>query len=206
MTTPNDPLAGMKLMHIWRDCVWAARIHPHAKLVLLALGRFMDGEGQGCSMSYSQLAYDCNLDERTVKRLVQKLKDVWLHKITAGGRLIPGVGRENLYNTMFPPSVVDAVRADKLRTLQSQTGVAINHPGGARGKVERAHKSRASHNRVDRGGPQTHVHCTVEGGRKQSRQKDYTTDSAAIGAASAADATNVIPFRLQRLPLTGEAV
>jgi len=56
---PNDPLAGMPVMHIWRDCVWAAQLHPLNKLVLLCIGRFMDGDARDSSMSYAQIQRDC---------------------------------------------------------------------------------------------------------------------------------------------------
>jgi hypothetical protein len=103
---PSDPLADMQVMHVWRDCVWKAKIHPYHKLVLLCVGRFMDGDGKGASMSYGQIARDCNIDESTAKRIVNKLKDVWLHRVTAGGDLKPGIGRENLYHSLTPPSAL----------------------------------------------------------------------------------------------------
>jgi len=86
---------------------------------------------------------------------------VWLHRVVAGGRLIPGTGRENLYHAMTPPSVLDEVRARKLAALQEKTGVAIKHPGGLKEKVRSARKTGVSGRDANRGGGKPHVLCTV---------------------------------------------
>ena len=134
--TTHDPLAGKPKMHVWRDCVWAAQIPPMQKLVLLCIGRYMDGEGKRCSMSFAQMARECNIHESTAKSIVGKLVGVWLHKVTAGGRLIPGVGRENLYQAMTPQSVVEVLRQKRLAELQAKNaGVVSGDPDRSTGVV-----------------------------------------------------------------------
>jgi hypothetical protein len=169
---PNDPLADMATMHVWRDCVWAAPIHPHAKLVLLCIGRFADGEGKGSSMSYAQIARDCNISEPQAKKMVKAVRDLFLHVEVGKGRLVPKVGRENLYHVMAPPSVVDRVREQ----ASKQAGVSNRDP--------------------DRGIQGTHVHCPVN----QYRKIPVRTPHGSCGGetAAVAAATNVIPLDLSR--------
>jgi hypothetical protein len=168
-----DPLAGLPFMHCWRDCVWAADLHPYAKLILLCIGRFMDGKGRDASMSYAQIARDCNIDESTAKKWVRKVRDLWLHVETSKGRLIPKVGRENLYHAMIPPSALDLVLERLIAEQQAAIGVAIGHPA------------------TERGGPQPHVLClaiqeeNLSVGGEGSCGRDDSLD---------ADATNVVPL------------
>jgi hypothetical protein len=129
----NDPLAGLPFMRLFRQCVYAARIGNQAKSVLIRIADEVDGDGRSGSISYAKLAYDLELDERTVKRIVKKFKDVWLHVQRCGGRLVPGVGRENMYHVMAPPSVVDTLREHRLANLRGQiAGVVSRHPDPAK--------------------------------------------------------------------------
>jgi hypothetical protein len=158
---PNDPFAGMNVMHVWRDCVWAARISTTCKLVLLCIGRFMDGEGKRASMNYSQIAHDCNIHPSTAKAIVGKLQDVWFEKVTAGGRLIEGISRENLYHAMTPPSVVNRVREARLKALEEQVGVVLRDPATRQKMARNTSKTGVSERGPDRGGVRRHVHVTL---------------------------------------------
>jgi hypothetical protein len=123
-------------MHLWRDCVWSARgIGPHAKLVLLRLGCFVDAAGRGCSMSYRQIAEDCEIHEVTAKKVVAKLQDLWLDIHARQGRHVPGKGRENLYDVLAPASVMRAVLERK--ASKAASGVAHNYPGAGSGVAQR---------------------------------------------------------------------
>src|SRR5262249_26466128 len=138
---PSDPLAGMQVIHVWRDCVWAAKIHPLCKLVLLCIGRYMDAHGRNCSMSYAQIARDCNIDESTAKRVIRKFSYVGPHRVPPGAELIEGIGRQNPYHAMTPPSVVYGVRAAKLAARQKKVTVAIGTLGGLKEKGGNARKN-----------------------------------------------------------------
>jgi hypothetical protein len=142
VNTAPQPVAAIPFMHVWRDAVWAARnIGPIDKLVLLCVGRFVDPNGGGCSMSYRQIAADCCIAERTAKRVVSALDEIWVGIKAKQGRYIKGKGRENLYSVTAPDEAMEAARQARLAQLQAQIGVILRHPAQATG-VSQSHTNK----------------------------------------------------------------
>jgi hypothetical protein len=166
-------------MHLWRDCVWNSSEPSLTKLLLLSLGRFMDGRGRNASMSYRQLARDTGMSERKVKDLVGEVSDRWLQVEVCKGRLVPGKGRENLYHAILPPSIAE--RRD--------------------GGVHAMHLAQAPA-AGDRGARDAHVRCIVN----QEVNLPKTESLSRVGnrslegrsKGSGATATNVVAFPIAR--------
>src|SRR5262245_55269209 len=98
--------------HVFLDCIWSSDENKATKLVLLAIGRFLDTRGRGSSMSYAQIARACTVHERTVKRIVARVKNHWL-EVEVGKGHRTSSGRQNLYHGLCPP--------DMVRRLQEQS-------------------------------------------------------------------------------------
>jgi len=169
---PNDPLAGMSQMHIWREALWQdlEGVETTQELaVLLRLAANVDHAGRGCSISYAQLARETRMDIRTAKRVVDKLQDRWLYKVKCGGRHIPHVGNENLYYVLTPPRAVDHLREMKLEAhRKALTEVASRHRAR---KAKNSTKSEVA----ERGGSKSHVYASDN---QYSNSRESTPGSA----------------------------
>jgi len=106
----NAPLEGMTPWWVFQRCVWLSDEDTNIKATLLCVSRFMDRTLHGSSMSYTQIARDCGFNERTAKRCVQAVNNIWLKIEVGRGRYTPGKGHENLYHGIIPQKWLDALR------------------------------------------------------------------------------------------------
>jgi hypothetical protein len=87
---------------LFEDCVWASAENPRTKLFLLSIAKFFSPEARSSSMSYSQFARECSMDESTAKDIRKRVEGVWLATEVGKGRRSPK-GPQNLYHGLLPP-------------------------------------------------------------------------------------------------------
>jgi hypothetical protein len=95
---------------LFEDCVWASSEDPRTKLVLLSIAKFFKAEALTSSMSYSQIARECSIDESTAKDIRQRVEGRWL-TTEVGKGFKTAKGRQNLYRGRpCPPDLLEQVQ------------------------------------------------------------------------------------------------
>ena len=94
----SRPLS-FRWVHAWRE---SSDLDHGVRLVLFALGHYMDKDSGVAFPSYATLARDTGYSTRHVKRLIKKAERMgWL--VIETGRGPPGLGgRSNKYRAVFP--------------------------------------------------------------------------------------------------------
>jgi hypothetical protein len=128
----NDPLAGKTTRQIYQMCIWASDEPSSTKLFLLCVSRFFDAEGRSSSMSYTQVASDSSLSERTAKRIAGDVAGRWL-RVEIGKGYRTASGPQNLYHALIPDDVLARVRAALSATRAAAQEVTQEHPLVAKG-------------------------------------------------------------------------